>query len=88
MQATHKAGNMLDLMYTNSTDIIHSINSSAVPTIYSDHFIIEFTTTMGTSTTRNTVQPNVKPDNIFDCLNFFSNDTKWEELEEHLKDHN
>ena len=88
-QATHKAGNMLDLMYTNNTDIIHTINSSAIPTIYSDHFIIEFTTTMSTSTTRNTRKQTVKPpDNIFDCLNFFSSDTKWEELEERLKNHN
>ena len=88
MQATHIAGNMLDLLYTNSSEIIHSINSSAIPTIYSDHYIIEFTTTMGTSTTRSTVQPNVKPDNIFDCLNFFSSDTEWEELDELLKNHN
>ncbi len=89
MQATHRQGNMLDLLYTNSTEIIHSIQTSAIPTIYSDHYIVEFTTTMGTNTTRNKVNPAItKPENIFDCLNFFSNDIKWSELEQVLEDHN
>jgi hypothetical protein len=89
MQATHRQGNMLDLLYTNSTEIIHSIQTSAIPTIYSDHYIVEFTTTMGTNTTRNKVNPAItKPDNIFDCLNFFSSDIKWSELEQVFEDHN
>ena len=88
MQATHQAGNMLDLLYTNSSEIIHSTKVSAIPTIYSDHYIVEFTTTMGTSTTRNIASTNTKPDNTFDCLNFFSSDIKWDELEQLFEDHN
>ena len=67
MQATHQKGNMLDLLYTNSSEIIHSIQASAIPTIYSDHYIVEFTTSMGTLATRNKAKPTVKkPDNVFD----------------------
>jgi hypothetical protein len=88
-QATHQKGNMLDLLYTNSSEIIHSIQASAIPTIYSDHYIVEFTTSMGTLATRNKAKPTVKkPDNVFDCLNFFNSDINWNSLEQVIDVHN
>ena len=44
---------------------------------------------MGTLATRNKAKPTVKkPDNVFDCLNFFNSDLNWNSLEQVIDVHN
>ena len=40
---THKAGNTIDLMFTNNSDLIHNIES--FPSSVSDHLLVNTTTT-------------------------------------------
>ena len=45
-QPTHIAGNILDLVFTNNPELIHSINCQQTLRSVSDHFIVECSTMM------------------------------------------
>ena len=70
---THKDGNLLDLLFTNNREIIHSANYDK--TTYSDHHIITFKSTLRISkATNKTIAPDLPAAESFENLNFFSPD--------------
>ena len=79
---THKAGNTLDLVFTNNRHLFGEISTSK--TIFSDHHHVEVSTYFKSHFTRS--QNSTRSfSNIFDSLNFFSEDVNWEELESSLQ---
>ena len=78
--STHKDENILDLIFTNNSDLIHSFTS--MPTLHSisHHFLIEgrlkfnLIPSSSYSTNRRTFM------NTLQGLNFFSEKTDWEGL--------
>ena len=44
---THRAGNTIDLMLTNNSDLVHNIES--FPSLVSDHLLMNATTTLNTT---------------------------------------
>ena len=87
-QPTHKDGNTLDLVFTNNVDLIHNID--IIPSSKSDHHRIELTTVYNTNKSHSKVTDDEEPQKVsgFNMLNFFSEDTQWESLEEDLKSYN
>ena len=87
-EATHRKGNILDLLFTNNPQYIHSYKP--VGTIYSDHSIVECTTKYHTSSVQEAKkQKEYSPAaSQFEKLNFFSEDADWMGLNNELKDHN
>ena len=84
--STHRHGNTLDLCFSNNPKLMHDYHCT--PTLLSDHYIIEgsaiFQAPTGDQETFR--KPNVE-DGVsatFDTLNFFSEDVKWDELQEDL----
>ena len=80
-QATHKAGNVLDLMLTNSSDSFPQIE--AIPTApISSHYLVRATTVFSS--------PNPQPaddrqsKSSFDRVNMFSEDTDWQQIKASL----
>ena len=87
-EATHRKGNILDLLFTNNPQYIHSYKP--VGTIYSDHSIVECTTKYHTSSVQEAKkQKEYSPAaSQFEKLNFFSEYADWMGLNNELKDHN
>ena len=85
---THKDGNVLDLLLTNNSNLIHSYH--CIPTLnqISHHNIIEIATTynvvFGVTQTNNI---SSIPRGTFDDYNYFDEDIKWTEINETLKKH-
>jgi len=77
-QPTHVAGNILDLVFTNSRHLISEISSNK--TSYSDHHQVEISTFFKSHFAR-TQNCQRSFSNAFQTLNFFSDDVNWEELE-------
>ena len=82
--ATHKDGNILDFLLTNTPDMIFDYQST--PTVHSDHFTIEVSTHM---TFKNKNFKNFKPEktfhNKFDNYNFHSENVNWENIKKDLQ---
>ena len=83
-QPTHKDGNTIDLIFTNNTDLIYNID--VVPSSKSDHYRIELSVAYTTdkSHKKNDIQEDSHKAHGFYNLNFFSDDTQWESLEDEL----
>ena len=86
-QATHRKGNTLDLLFSNNSDIMHSISSSYSG--ISDHYLIEVSVAYKT----NQDKPKKSATNCdnaisFRTLNFFSYKIDWSSLCRKLKSHN
>ena len=85
---THRAGNMIDLLFTNNAGSIHSIE--ALPSSISDHYLMNITTMYNTSQPFRE-DPEDTPDQdckSFRSLNFFSESINWDALSEELKNNN
>jgi len=83
-QTTHQDGNMLDLLFTNNSEIIHS--QSCEETTYSDHHIVKFKSTYILN--KPTIKaPPLPPEESFESLNFFSEDINWDEMNSKLSEH-
>ena len=85
---THRCGNTLDLLFTNNPDLLH--NYSCSETIYSDHYILECCSNYREDTHKGT-EPDPPKSNypgaeLFE-LNFFSDETNWEEMNKQLQEH-
>ena len=82
---THKDGNILDLLFTNNTEILHSF--SCDETTNSDHHLVNCKTNYihkqvnDQTHTRSTSE-------TFEDLNFFSDDVNWEKISEELSAYN
>ena len=85
-RATHRLGNTLDLCFSNNPQLMHDYHCR--PTIHSDHYIIEGSASFkAPSENQDTFrQPSIEDGTsaIFDTLNFFSEDVKWNELNEDI----
>ena len=83
---THKDGNVLDLILTNNTDLMHSYH--CIPTLnqISHHFIVEVASTYNTSF--HTESKNKILDESLNMYNYFDKSIKWEELNHTLINQN
>ena len=79
---THSAGNILDLIFTNNRQLIQEISSNH--TTYSDHYHVEASTFFKSHFARTQKQTRTFS-NVFDTLNFFSDDVDWQQLENALE---
>ena len=86
---THKAGNTIDLMFTNNSDLVHNIES--FPSSVSDHLLMNTTTTLNTtppSENEGTEAPPADEQKSFRSLNFFNESVDWQALTEELQRNN
>ena len=79
---THKAGNILDLVFTNNKQLFNEIN--CLPTTKSDHFIIEISTHFKSHFAK-AQQNNRIFFNLFDSTNYFSEDVNWDAIKSELQ---
>ena len=90
-QSTHRRGNMLDLLFSNNPQFLHS--HTCVESIFSDHFIMECVTTYNSRQPKDQNEqfepcsPDNGPGAVFDSLNFFSEETDWDGLNLELRNH-
>ena len=84
--STHRAGNKLDLIFTNNADFVHSQSSN--PTSLSDHKIIEckvrYVQREGPKSENSNKKQQPEEEVSFYDLNFFSDDTAWNRLKQDL----
>ena len=86
-EPTHRDGNILDLIFVNNPNYIHSCSSNS--TVLSDHSIVEckvrYVNNENTSTSDNMPNRADKEEEVsFYDLNFFSDDINWESLKDAL----
>ena len=88
-QPTHRAGNTLDLVFTNNGHLISDLTCSPAP--ISDHFLVDATlpykTQAAPTGVQNTEEPP-PPAEGFWALNFHSEDADWDGLTAALSSHN
>ena len=76
---THVDGGMLDLVFCNNPDIIHSYETIHPLRSTSDHYVVEVSTTLlCTTDDKDDERPPLIA--VLDNLNFHSNDINWEEM--------
>ena len=88
-QPTHKNGNVLDLLFTNNSHLIH--NLCVIPSFNSDHYRIDFTSRYSSSSTHDKDDTQQTQDNEavgFNRLNFFDDSIDWESLDDELTNYN
>ena len=86
-QATHRKNNTLDLLFSNNSEIIHSINSSYSG--LSDHYLIEVSVAYKNNRQKPQKIATNRSNHIsFRDLNFFSDKIDWNLLCKKLKSHN
>ena len=79
-KATHKEGNILDLVFTNNDCLLHSYECIPPSLLsVSDHFIVECKTILGSCLEEcdTEIPGKVSP---LDNLNFLNNDIDWEQI--------
>ena len=79
---THKAGNILDLVFTNNQQLINEIH--CIPTQFSDHYLVEIASHFKSHFARQH-QSHRPFENVFDSLNFFSEDINWDQINGELQ---
>ena len=82
LEPTHEAGNTLDLIFSNNSDLIHSYKITPTKPV-SPHFLVNCTTPLSSNITSSTCGEK-DVDSIFDTLNLFSEDTNWKNIEDSL----
>ena len=85
---THRAGNTIDLLFTNSPNIVHSID--AYPSSVSDHYLMTTSTLYDTSksTYEETEYNSDEECKSFRSLNFLSESINWDSLSDEIENHN
>ena len=90
MKPTHNKGNILDLLFTNNSELLHSYECNE--TLFSDHYLID-----GKINYKNTEFVKEKETSIpnvnmfstnFDQLNFFSEKIDWKKINKELQKFN
>ena len=90
---THKYGNMLDLVFSNNAEMMHSVEVLPVDPSITDHKLIQLNINYKAEfnspdeATSQDEEPDT-PDARWRQLNFHSPDVNWEALSEDLKSHN
>ena len=78
---THRGGNTLDLFLTNNADVFPSAEID--PTAFSSHYVVVTQSFIsGTEDSRTAASPNLRTG--FDALNFYSDDTNWDRINQEL----
>ena len=88
-QPTHRDGNILDILFTNNSDFIHSFFPSY--SILSDHFLLEFKVIYNTGNSLKAPLPNndfLERNLSFRNYNFFNEEINWNALNSSIQDHN
>ena len=89
-RSTHKKGNILDLLFTSDSNLVHSYET--VESVFSDHNIVECASTLECNiplTRSNTPrEDDDDKDQNFNKLNFFNEETMWETLNRKLRNQN
>ena len=81
-EATHEAGNTLDLIFTNNPVIINTYSTTPTKPV-SPHYLIDCTTPLSSNIPKSdTCQP--KAESEFEEINLFSEDTNWENIQNAL----
>ena len=83
--ATHRAGNTLDLLFTNNAHIIHNIET--IPSAVTDHYLSSFSAVYNSRALPETSEEpnqNESPSG-FNSLNFFHESIDWSALNNDLK---
>jgi hypothetical protein len=80
---THRAGNILDLLFTNNQQLINEVH--ALPSNFSDHYVVEIASHYKSHFARNN-QHCREFTNTFDSLNFFSEEVNWAQLRHDMQD--
>ena len=76
-KATHRSGNILDVVFTNYRQMFNEIN--CIPTTFSDHFVVEITSHFKSHFAK-AQQRSKQFFNKFDEHNFFSEDVQWDNI--------
>ena len=81
--STHQDGNILDLIFTNNKDLLHSF--SCDETIYSDHYHVHCKSNY---TTEHPIKQefSLPREDSFENLNFFNEDVNWDMIMQELSD--
>ena len=86
MKPTHNKGNILDLLFTNNCELLHSYECNE--SLFSDHYLIDgkinYKSTVCVKE-KNTDIPNKISTTNFDQLNFFSEKIDWKKMNEELQ---
>ena len=86
MKPTHNKGNILDLLFTNNCELLHSYECNE--SLFSDHYLIDgkinYKSTVCVKE-KNTDIPNEISTTNFDQLNFFSEKIDWKKMNEELQ---
>ena len=85
--STHKDGNILDLVLTNNTKLVHNINYNETLQSISHHKIIELTS-LYNSPFSISQKITKKFNSKLDALNFFSDKTEWNNIKQELENVN
>jgi len=80
-EPTHEDGNILDLIFTNNVDLLHSFTCNE--TSFSDHHIINCKCNYNQTETIAYATPSSE-EKSFESLNFFSDEIEWDKLSEEL----
>ena len=87
---THKDGNMIDLVFTNNSDLIH--NLTVIPAPNSDHYLINCSAVYSRATEPKENEPknneNRNEEFSFHHLNFFDDTVNWDSLCDELSQYN
>ena len=81
-ESTHKDGNLLDCVFVNNENIVHSVSVNKVLQSISHHKVIEIATPI--SLNKKASSPIEVQKTGFFALNFFHSDVKWVELSKEL----
>ena len=85
---THKDGNILDLVLTNNSDLVHDINVNDTLLSITHHKVVEVSTAYCIKS--NCSNPEQKPrlhSNEFQMLNFFNDQINWDNIRSKLRDY-
>ena len=80
-KATHRSGNILDVVFTNYRQMFNEIN--CIPTTFSDHFVVEIASHFKSHFAK-AQQRSKQFFNKFDEHNFFSDDVQWDNVRQEL----
>ena len=86
MKPTHNKGNILDLLFTKNTELIHSYECNE--SLFSDHYLVDgkinYKSTVCVEEKETDISNKIATTN-FDQLNFFSEKIDWKKINEELQ---
>ena len=85
--ATHKDGNVLDLILTNNTDLVHELNINDTLLSITHHKIIQVSTSYKTKCKLHKNRKVPPLTSLFQKFNFHSNTISWEDVACELNDY-